>query len=213
MDIVPGILTKEYSVLHEQYTAVKQDVPWVHIDVIDNTLVIAGATVLLSDIPNSEFDAARVSVHLMVEKPILYLDECARLGVARMVVHYEAIRDDMEVVNAIKAAGMNVGVAINPGTTASYLEDLLPDVDSVLLMTVEPGKQGQQIMMDVLSKVQEIRVVTPDMIIGIDGGVKLENIELLSQYALDYVVVGSGLWLADDIGKQLQVFKEKLART
>ena len=205
MFIVPGILVSKIEDLEKQVHSVRGELEWLQLDVMDGKFV-ENKNLDMIDIPSDAFSGFSVEAHLMVENPARYIDECKRLGIKRMIVHYEAIHNTPEVLQKIKSAGMQVSVALNPGTTPSFLENVIEDLDAVLLMTVQPGKQGQQFIPNVLSKVYEIRLIAHDILIGIDGGVKLDKMNEIRKYNIDYAVVGSGLWQSVDVIKELKKF-------
>ena len=207
MFIVPAILVTTVEELQQQVSSVKDVVEWLQLDIADGKFV-DNKTISLADIPDNIFDGFSVEVHLMVENPMEYLEDCKRLRVKRIIVHYEAIHEKLDVLEKINQSGIQISIAINPGTTVSYLENVIEYLDAVLLMTVEPGKQGQEFIPSVLDKISEIRLIAPDAVIGIDGGVKLDNINKVNKYNLDYVAVGSGLWQADDIEGQIKKFQQ-----
>ncbi len=207
MFIVPGILVSTIKDLEKQTNSVRGMLEWLQIDVMDGKFV-ESKNLELVDIPDDMFAGFSVEAHLMVEKPLEYMNECKRLGIKRVIVHYEVIHDTPDVLSKIKELGFQVSVALNPGTTPSFLENVIEDLDGVLLMTVQPGKQGQQFMSEVLNKIQEIRLIAPDALMGIDGGVKLEKLTEIKKYNLDYIVVGSGLWQADDVAEELKKFQQ-----
>ncbi len=209
MFIVPGILVNNIEEFRQQVCFVKNELEWLQIDVVDGKFV-EQKNLFLSEIDKDDLEGFSIEVHLMVEEPLNYLEDCLRLGVKRMIVHYEAIHDTPEVLEKIKSHNIQVAVALNPGTTVNYLENVIEYLDGVLLMTVIPGRQGQKFIPEVLEKITEIRTMVPDAIIGIDGGVKLDTIENINKYNLDYAVVGSGLWMADNPSDELKKFKEKL---
>ncbi len=207
MFTVPGILVSTIQDLEKQVNSVKGMLEWLHLDVMDGKFVESNNLALVS-IPDNIFTDFSVEAHLMVEKPLEYMNECKRLGIQRVIVHYEAIHDTPDVLSKIKELGFQLSVALNPGTTPSFLENVIEDLDAVLLMTVQPGKQGQKFISKVLDKIQEIRLIAPDALMGIDGGVKLENLIEIKKYNLDYIVVGSGLWQADDVTEELKKFQQ-----
>jgi len=209
MIIVPGILVNNIKDFREQINSVRDKVDWVQIDVLDGKFV-PNQNLSLAEISPEDLTDLSVEVHLMVENPLRYLKDCKILGVKRVVVHYEVIHDTPEILQTIKSQGLQVTVALNPGTTVSYLENIVTDLDGILLMTVTPGAQGQAFLSEVLDKIPEIKIIAPHAILGIDGGVKLDNLDAIKNYNLDYVTVGSSLWTADNPSEMLDKLKEQL---
>lgn len=194
MIILPAILTDSVKELEKTTAVLRGFSDSLHIDISDGKFVDGPKTFSLADVVDDCFTDFFVEAHVMAYKPLDYLDFCADLGIRRMIIHYEAIRDELsEVFFAIKERGMQVSLAINPGTTVGQLDGVSELIESALVMTVVPGKQGGIFIPEVLDKIQALRSFNANMLIGVDGGVKLETIPVLRQYALDYAVVGSAI--------------------
>jgi ribulose-phosphate 3-epimerase len=137
-------------------------------------------------------------VHLMVNRPEDVMDDYCQAGAFRAVFHYEAAARPSEVIRQARALGMEVGLAINPETPVSAVTPLLSEVDSVLLLSVNPGFYGSPFIPEVLDKVAGLRAARPDLEIGVDGGIKETNILAVARMGVDVICVGSAVFLQPD---------------
>lgn len=209
MKIIPGILTKDPEIFHKQIAIARQLADWVQIDVADNKFV-NNETLALADIPAGSFAGLASEIHLMVTDPLAYLADCRRLDVDRIIFHFEAVAEPKQVIEKIKELNFQAALALNPDTPVSASENWLSLVNSVLLMSVQPGQQGQNFLPDILAKIAQVRLAHPSLMIGVDGGINERNIEMIADYQPDYVVIGSGLWQSEDVFRTLQHWREKL---
>jgi len=209
MNIIPSILTNTYDELHSQVSFIRDAVDWIQVDVADGEFV-KNTTVGLKDVADGEFAGLSVEVHLMVKDPLDYLDDCERLNINRIIVHAEILQDLGNIISQVASRNMQVALALNPETGVDIVEKYIDNLNSLLLMSVHPGWQGQEFISDVLEKISQIRVFDPDIIIGLDGGVNIKNIEKISTYHPDYVIVGSGLWQSDKPLQTLALLKERV---
>ncbi len=213
MKLSPSILAADFCVLGSQIEeAASNGADYIHVDVMDGLFVPSisfGMPVIstirkATDIP---FD-----VHLMIEDPIRYIDEFARIGADLITVHIEACKDVKETLKAIKNAGCKVGLSIKPGTPTEELFPYLNDIDMALIMTVEPGFGGQKLIEATLDKVSKLRKYITDnglcVDIEVDGGITKENIDRILEAGANVVVAGSAIFKGD-IGDNVKFFKLK----
>lgn len=196
--VVPAILTDSPVALARMVAAANGFAPYVQIDIMDGVFV-----------PSRSIDAADLhaqtitfkwEAHLMVANPLPYLEPLRNAGASRLIFHAEAVDDPLTVVTRIRELGLEAGVAINPPTPVGAIEHLVGDVDSVLLMTVYPGFYGAPFVPEMMSKVSQVRALSADVEIAVDGGIKEGNIVDVARQGVDTVCVGSAVFANDDPG-------------
>ena len=199
MKIVPAILTDNPQDLKRMLAQAETFTDFVQIDFMDGDFVPSKSV--------SPEDLAEIEIrigweaHLMVKDPIHYLSSLNKEGLKRVIFHSEADPHPESIVSALRDLGLSVGLAINPETALSQFEGLVPHIDSVLFLSVHPGFYGSPFVEEVLEKVREFRHQFPSTVIGIDGGVALDNIQRLKSLNMDYACVGSRIFRHDDPGK------------
>ena len=156
-----------------------------------------------------------IDVHLMVSNPDRLLDEYLKAGAARVALHWETVWHLDRELTRIREAGAKAGVAINPATPVEVLEDVLPSLDYVLLMSVNPGFGGQKFLPRALDKAQRLRACIKkagvEVEIAMDGGIDSETIHSVVSAGVDVCVVGSGIFKTDDPVKTMSELR-RLAR-
>lgn len=213
--IAPSVLAADYANFASELKRIEEtDAEYVHIDIMDGQFVpniSFGADVVASMRKHSKlvFDC-----HLMVVNPERYVDAYAQAGADIMTIHTESTQHIHGALQKIKAAGMKVGVVINPGTPVSALEPVLPLVDQVLIMTVNPGFGGQSFIPECLDKVKKVVDLRQaggySFDIEVDGGVDDKTIAVCAQAGANVFVAGSYLFKADDLVSQVQTLRKVL---
>ena len=159
--------------------------------------------------------SAEIDVHLMVDNPRNYIESFASAGADRLSFHPETVEDVDQMILEIKEANLQAGLVFNPDEEVVLSEVSLAEIDMVLLMSVFPGKAGQAFISDTLVKAEQLRRLLDtqdrDILLAIDGGIKVDNIQSAAVAGVDYFVVGSGLFSAPDYSQRMGEFRRKLA--
>ena len=196
MILAPSLLAADFGNLQQAIEMVNaSEADWFHIDIMDGVFVpnISYGMPVLSVI--QKHATKPLDVHLMIVDPDRYISTFAKLGSDILTVHYEACTHLHRTLQAIKAENMKAGVALNPHTPVSVLEDIIQDVDVLLLMSVNPGFGGQSFIENTYKKVRQAKTLIEQAgastLIEIDGGVSLKNAKALVEAGADTLVAGS----------------------
>ena len=201
MQISPSILSADFANLEAELGRIS-NADWAHVDVMDAHFVpnltlglpVVEALLAVSPIP--------IDAHLMIEDPDRWAPAYAEAGCQSVTFHVEAARDPRALARTLRAVGARASMALKPGTAFAPYEDLLPDLDMVLVMTVEPGFGGQSFMADQMPKVRQVREAVRrhggEIWIQVDGGVSAETIEQCAEAGADVFVAGSAVYGAED---------------
>ena len=212
--IAPSLLSADFARLADEVQRIA-DADWVHVDVMDAHFVpnltlglpVVQAIQAVSPVP--------LDCHLMIENPERWAPEYAEAGARNVTVHAEACSDPRAVARDIRAAGALAGLALKPGTPLEDYVDVLPDFDTLLVMTVEPGFGGQKFIADVLPKVTRARELTHtghvQLFVEVDGGINADTIEQAAAAGADVFVAGSAVYGADDPAKAIAALRARAA--
>lgn len=201
--IAPSVLSADFGHLERDMEMIERSAAeWVHIDVMDGVFVpnISFGFPVMKPIRKST--RKTLDVHLMITEPERYIERFVEAGADYVTFHYEATMDIHGCIKAIRAAGARAGISIKPATSAEVLRDILPLVDMVLVMSVEPGFGGQSFMPSAVEKIRLLaemkREAGLDTIIEVDGGISSANARLLFDAGAEVLVAGSSVFGAPD---------------
>jgi ribulose-phosphate 3-epimerase len=210
--IAPSVLAADFANLQRDIEMINNsDADWFHIDIMDGVFVpnISFGMPVLRDI--AKHATKTIDVHLMIVDPDRYISTFKNLRADILTVHYEACTHLHRTLQAIKAQGMKAGVALNPHTSISLLEDTIQDIDLVCLMSVNPGFGGQSFIENTYDKVVALKELITrkgaSTIIEIDGGVTSKNAKQLADAGADVLVAGSYVFKSENPTKTITDLK------
>jgi len=211
--IAPSILSADFSKLGEEVRAIDAvGADYIHADVMDGHFVpniTIGAPVVKS---LKKVTKLPLDVHLMITDPQKYWKDFQKAGADIIVFHAETVKNAKELIKEIKASGIKAGISIKPKTPVSEIEALLPVLDLVLVMTVEPGFGGQDFMKDMLPKISDLRKIIDDnkynCIIEVDGGINGDTAKLCVKAGANALVSGNYIFSAADIKKAINSLRQ-----
>lgn len=216
IQISPSILSSDFANLEREIRAVADaGADLVHVDVMDghfvpNITIGVPVTASLKKVSRLPLD-----VHLMISDPLFYIEPFAKAGSDIITFHLESDSDPDETIEAIKRAGVRVGIALKPKTPAEAVFPYLDRVDMVLVMTVEPGFGGQSFMHDMLPKIaavkNEVDRVGRKIDIQVDGGIDPKTASLVAKAGANVLVAGSAVFKYDDYREPVSAIREAAA--
>lgn len=209
--ISPSILSADFANLERDIKRAEvSGADWLHIDVMDghfvpNITIGVPVTASIKKITELPLD-----VHLMIENPQKYVEPFAKAGADILTFHYEAVDSDEDIfklISYIKSFNIKAGMSIKPKTSADKCFQFLPELDMLLVMTVEPGFGGQKFMEDCAEKIKYIREQNSNIIIQVDGGINAETGRICKNYGANSLVAGNYIYKADNIEQAIASLK------
>jgi ribulose-phosphate 3-epimerase len=208
--IVPAILTDDPATLKKMVTQTETFADYAQFDIMDGEFV-PSRSVSCAQIaglkPKIKWEA-----HLMVMHPENCLEDFKKAGARKIVFHYEATSEPAKIIQKIKKHGMKVGLAINPETPITTIKSIVKDLSSVLFLSVYPGFYSAKFIPEVLDKIVAFRKAYPKMEIGIDGGIKENNIVQIARTGVNVIYVGSAIFLQLDPAGSYRLLKKMAER-
>ena len=213
MRINPSILSADFANMEREFESIK-DADMVHVDVMDSVFV-PNLTFGLPVIENwRKVSSVPFDVHLMIDDPDNWAPRYAESS-EMVTFHIESAKEPAKIIQRITDLGKKVGIALKPNTPIEPYVELVPDVDQILVMTVEPGFGGQKFMMDMLPKIRKVRELidrdSPNCYLQVDGGINSETIQLAADAGADTFVAGSAVFDGVDASKALMNLRSTLA--
>ncbi len=207
VQVIPTIIAQNYQEIEEKINQIQEYVNWAQLDIMDGKFV-ANSTWPYSfgeikELKNLKTDL-KLEAHLMVEQPEEIIDEWIDLGINRLIFHYESTQQHLEIIQKIKEAGLKAGLAINPKTPLELIDNLISKLDLVLIMTVNPGKGGQKLIPETISKIKSLREKHSEINIEVDGGINLETAKQVIQAGANLLASGSAIFNSQNIKETIK---------
>jgi ribulose-phosphate 3-epimerase len=206
----PSFLSCDFNKLESEIISINE-AKWLHFDVMDgvfvsNTTYDNETLRRVKKVSNQFFDC-----HLMINNPEKYYLDYVKAGADLITFHYEATEDSKSLIKSIKSSGVKVGISIKPGTNVSVLDELLPELDLILIMSVEPGKGGQKFIHHSLDKIEYLNKKRIkfgfNFLIEVDGGINFETAKLVKKSGNDVIVVGSFIFNKENRNELVKEFE------
>lgn len=210
--LAPSLLSADFNHLQKDIDMINHsEADWFHLDIMDGVFVpnISFGFPIVKHV--KKLATKPLDVHLMIIQPERYIEEWKDAGADILTVHYEACTHLHRTIQQIKSLGMKAGVSLNPHTSVDLLEDILPELDMVLIMSVNPGFGGQSFIKNSLRKIEKLRlmadITNPQLIIQVDGGIDKNNYREVVKAGANALVAGSAVFGADNPEEMIKLLK------
>jgi ribulose-phosphate 3-epimerase len=208
MEIIPTILVKTFSEVKEKIKSVEDYVSWVQLDAMDGIFVENTTWHNPEDLRDFK-TRVKIEAHLMINKPEEVVDEWLKYA-ERIIVHCESTENIGAIIKRVHRAEKQIGVALNPETHPVAIKEFLKNLDLVLIMSVQPGKGGQEFKPWVLEKADLLKQMGFRGDIEIDGGINKENIKQAVEHGINLICVGSFIAKSKNIRKTIETLKQSI---
>ncbi len=212
--VSPSLLAANFGNLEKDIAMINNSqADWLHLDIMDGVFVpnISFGFPVIETV--KKLSEKPLDVHLMIVDPDRYINRFREAGADTLTVQYEACVHLNRTVNEIKGLGMRAGIALNPHTPVSFLKNILPYIDLVLIMTVNPGFGGQSFIDESYSKIEELRGMIDaggyNVLIEVDGGIDVGNYKKLIKSGVNVLVAGNSVFRSPDPAETIRILKGK----
>jgi ribulose-phosphate 3-epimerase len=210
VNIVPSILAENLTDFLPLIRQAESFTDYVQIDLMDGVFVSTKS--IPPDVINAIGTPLSFEVHLMFRDPTSVIEGIDHPGLKKVIFHIESDGDHHEIMTRLRKRGIRTGIAINPGTEIERIDKLATGADTILFMTVTPGRYGSPFRPEVLEKVSEARKLFEQKVIAVDGGVSLDNLGLFANAGVDYACVGSRIFLGGNPADNYRAFLQRLSQ-
>jgi ribulose-phosphate 3-epimerase len=208
MKIVPAVLAETFDEFLLRLRQAESFTDYIQIDLMDGIFVPSKS--ILPEKINEVHTPLSFEVHIMAQDPFDVMNRINHKGLKKIIFHFEAKVDHSEMIKRIRDKGLTSGMAVNPETGIDKIKDIVKNVDTLLFLTVDPGRYGSPFRPEVLKKIQKSRNIFKNTVISADGGISLDNLKTLYNLGVDYVCVGSRIFLHGNPADNYRLFIERL---
>jgi len=206
IEIIPAIIPKFFQEIEEKIKLVEPYVDWVQLDVMDGKFVNNLTWTNPNDLKSLNTNL-NLEVHLMINNPEEAIDDWIESGVKRIIIHYESTDKHKEIIEKVKRAGLEIGLAINPETSIEVIDEFYKDIDLVLIMSVNPGFGNQDFLNESVDKIRQLRERYKNVNIEVDGGVNLETAPNVIKAGANILISGSAIFKSNNIEETIKKLK------